>query len=634
MNEKEKDVRYLNKDFNSLKDDLEKFLKVYYPDTYNDFSDSSLGSVFVELSAYVGDVLSYYTDSQFKESLIQYAEERENVVDLAAALGYRPKTSRPAVTTLDVYLVIPAKVLGANDNKEIYNETYQVGDIVPDLSYAPVIEDEMIVRSDSNGNVRFRTLNEIDFGLDSVNSPVEVRIYETDANGDPESFLVKKSVEAVAGTVTTERFQFNDPIQFNSIQLSKDNILDIIDVVDSDDNKWYEVSYLAQETVFEEFKNTQELDPKFSRDESVRYVLDTIRTPRRFTRRVDSSGNTTLQFGSGISNNPNQSIIPNAKNIGDPTSTPIDQLNFPIDPSNFLAVESYGQVPFDTTIEVTYSYGGGVQSNVPNNDLTNVENVSYDIDNTTGLDSQKLQDVKNSIGVTNSEPATGGGPGETTEQIRQNAMAHFSAQSRTVTQEDYTVRALSMPERYGSIAKVYVTQDEVGNRDRIEDNPLGVNLYTLGYDNQKNLVNISETVKHNLKEYLSQYRMLTDGVNIKDGYVINIKVDFEVVTFNSFNKRQVLVRCIDRLKQFFDIDEMDFNKPIVIGQVINELNEVNGVQNVANVKIKNIFDEQEGYSGNIYDIESATKDGIVYPSLDPSVFEVRFPDKDIRGRAL
>lgn len=631
---KEKDVRYLNKDFNSLKEDLEKFIQVYYPDTYNDFSDSSIGNIFVELSAYVGDVLSYYNDAQFKESLIQYAEERENVFDLAKALGYRPKVTAPASTVLDVFIILPAKKLTVNDNLTVYNEEKEIGDIVPDLSFAPIVEDGMVVRSDSSGDVKFRTLNEIDFGVDRFDSPVDVRIYETDENGDPSSFLIKKQVEAVAGSVTTERFNFGDPVRFDSRTISRDDVIEIINVRDSDGNEWREVPYLAQETVFEEFRNTQELDPELAQDENVRYVLDTIRTPRRFTKRVQSDGTTTLQFGSGISKNPNESIVPSADTIGDPTARPIDRLEAPIDPSNFVSIGSYGQVPYDTTLEVTYSHGGGIESNVPINDLVNVESVSFDIDNLSGLDPVKVQNVRDSIAVINKEPATGGGSGETTEQIRQNATAFFSAQDRAVTKEDYIVRSLSMPSRYGSVAKVFVTQDEVGNRGDFEDNPLGVNLYALGYDNQQNLTTLSDTVKHNLKTYLSQYRMLTDGVNIKDGYVVNLQVEADIVIFQTFNKREVLVGVLQEIRDYFNIEETSFNQPVIIGEIINEINKVQGVQNVADIRIKNVYNEEDGYSGNIYDIESATKDGIIYPSLDPSIFEVRFPNKDIKVRAV
>jgi len=633
MKEREKEVRFLNRDFDSLKEDLEDFLQVYYPDTYNDFSESALGSVFIDLTAYVGDVLSFYTDSQFKELLIQQAEERENIFELAKALGYRPKVTTPASTTVDVFIQLPAKEL--KKSEIIFGEEKEPGDIVPDLAFAPIVEDGMIIASESIPEVKFRTLKEIDFGEDSVNSPVnEIRIFEENEIGEPETFLIRKQVEAVAGNVITERFNFGSPERFTSITLSADDVIEIIEVQDSDGNQWDEVDFLAQETVFKEFKNTRKLDEDLSEDSDVRFVLDTVKQPRRFTRRVQSDGTTVLQFGSGISSGAQERIIPDARNIGNPLARPIDRLDAPIDPENFVVNDAFGQVPQNTTLTVTYTRGGGVESNVPVNDLTRIDQVNFDIDNFSGLDPQVVNEVRDSIAVINKEPATGGGSGETVEEIRQRATAFFAAQNRAVTKNDYRVRALSMPSRYGSIAKAFVSQDEITDDGGFQNNPLGINLYTLGYDNQKNLKPLSDTVKRNLKTFLSRFRMMTDGVNIKDGFVVNLQVDVEVVVFDSFNKRSVLLDVIDTVKDFFDIDKMQFNQPIVIGELENEINAVQGVQNISNIEFTNVFDEEEGYSGNIYDLNSATKDGVIFPSLDPSIFEVRFPNKDIKVRGL
>jgi hypothetical protein len=323
--------------------------------------------------------------------------------------------------------------------------------------------------------------------------------------------------------------------------------------------------------------------------------------------------------------------------IGNPQLSDIDNLELPLDPSNFLSVDTYGQIPFNTTLEVTYATGGGQESNVPIGDLTEINSVSFDTQDlsiTSPRDRSKFNRVQNSISVRNSVPATGGGPPETVEEIRRNAQAFFSAQDRAVTTEDYIVRAKSMPARYGSVAKVFVTTDEVSGRSSFQDNPLAINMYVLGLDENGSLTQVNDAVKQNLRTYLSQYRLLTDAINIKDGFVVNVGINFDVVVFNTYSKREVLLRCIDRLKELFDISNQEFNQPIIIGQVVNELNQIPGVQNVSNFEVFNKFDETEGYSGNIYEIEAATRDGIIYPSLDPSVFEVRFPNKDIKGRAL
>lgn len=634
MKNKEKDVRYLNRDFDSLKDAIINFSKVYYPETYNDFSPSSTGMIWMEMASYVGDVLSYYTDVQFKESLIQYAEERKNVVSLASALGYHVKPTKPAIVILDLFIVVPA--IEITDSSD---ENY--GEILPDWNFAPVVDAGMVVGSQSRPEIKFRTLEPVDFGSDSVSDPMDVKIYEIeDTTKAPKSFLLKKQVRAVAGTVKTETYDFNDPEKYAQILLPENDVIDVIDVTDAEGNKWYEVPYLAQETVFEEFKNTMLLDPVYATEENIqnaRYMISLKRVPYRFTRRTLSDNRTVIQFGGGISKNPNELLVPNPKNVGNPTISSIDQLELPIDPSNFLITNSYGQVPYDTTLYITYAYGGGVESNVPNDDLNDIIDVSFSLSEGAIVSEDqilKIESVKNSLAVTNSVPATGGGPSESIEEIRQNAMSFFMAQNRAVTAEDYIVRAYSMPEKYGSISKVHVSQDSVTNRDQFEENPLAINMYVLGYNQNKQLVPLAPAVKRNLKTYLSQYRMMTDAINIKDGYIVNIGIYFEIIVFNNYNNNEVLLKALNTMREMFSVDNVQFSQPIIKSQVMAELDKIPGVQNVAKLEFENLYDTDQGYAGNIYDLQSAERDGIIYPSLDPSIFEVRFPDKDIRGRAL
>jgi hypothetical protein len=623
-NENSKDIRYLNRDFDSIKNGLIEFTKTYFPETYQDFSEESIGNVFIELSSYVGDVLSYYTDQQFRENLIQYAEEEENVRDLAQVLGYTPKQNRPAQTEIEVFVVAPVR------------NNSQTGELEPDFSVVPTIEQGMTVTSSSNPDVTFRTTREVDFTIDRFDDPLNVEIFNRDISGEPTQYLLSKTVPAVAGEVRTRTFDFGSPEPYQKIFIRDDDFIDILEVSDSDGNRWFEVPYLAQETTFQEFKNTNVTDPNFTDDVDVRSLLKLERTPRRFIQRVDRSGDVFLQFGSGASDKPNEEIVPNPQNIGNPVLTPEQQLEEPLDPSNFLQTDTYGQVPYNTTLTIQYSSGGGTSSNVPKSDLTVVDQVDFDVQDFEALSptkQQQVQDVQDSLSVQNPVPATGGRGPESVQEIKNNARAFFSAQDRAVTKEDYVVRSLNMPSRYGSVAKAYVTNDEVqtGSTNRTEENPLAINLYVLGYDDNKKLTSVNDATKQNLKNYLRQFRMLTDAVNIKDGFVINIGIDFEVLVFSTYNKNQVLARCLAKLREIFDIDNQGFAEPIIIGQVVRELNEIDGVQNVSKFEITNKTGDD--YSDNIYDIESATKDNIIYPSLDPSVFEIKFPDRDIRGSA-
>jgi hypothetical protein len=287
--------------------------------------------------------------------------------------------------------------------------------------------------------------------------------------------------------------------------------------------------------------------------------------------------------------------------------------------------------------------------------------------------------MKQSVAVENLEAAVGGRGSESIEEIRQNALAMFGSQNRAVTKQDYVVRAVSMPERYGSVAKVYVSQDgeidnnspssilsnpntlaeftnlvdSLKNSSKVDiqkelvkflankktslnevNNPFAINMYVLGYDGNKKLTTLNQAVKQNLKTYLGEYRMMTDAVNIIDGFIVNIGVDFEIICYSNYNKREVLTNCLTQLQSYFEIDNWTFNKPINISEMELILANVEGVMSVPSVKISNLCREDGSYSANDYNIEEATKGKIVYPSLDPCIFEVKYPNKDIKGRAL
>ncbi len=176
-----------------------------------------------------------------------------------------------------------------------------------------------------------------------------------------------------------------------------------------------------------------------------------------------------------------------------------------------------------------------------------------------------------------------------------------------------------------------MTSDSIFNSDRIQ-NDLALNFYVLGYDGNQKLTTINEATKENIKTYLNYHRILTDAINIRDAYIINIGIDFDIITFPDQNGNQVILRCINRLKEYFDIKKWQINQPIVISNIYTELDRVEGVQTVVSVKFKNLHDQTLGYSMHMYDIEGATKNGVIFPSLDPSIFEIKYPDNDILGR--
>jgi len=195
-----------------------------------------------------------------------------------------------------------------------------------------------------------------------------------------------------------------------------------------------------------------------------------------------------------------------------------------------------------------------------------------------------------------------------------------------------------MPAKFGSVAKAYIVPDDQLTQENYEQsripNPLAMNMYVLGYNSSKQLTTLNQAIKENLKNYLNHYRILTDAVNIKDAFIINIGLQFEISVLSNYNSNEILLKCIDAVKLYFDIDRWQINQPVIKSDVFNILGNVKGVQSVINVTYNNLYDSDAGYSGNVYDLSSATKNGVIYPSLDPSIFEVKFPNRDIKGRVV
>lgn len=620
-----KDIKYLGRDFDSLKKGLIDFARIYYPNTYNDFNEASPGMMFLEMAAYVGDVLNYYVDSQFKESLLLHATEKRSVLAIASAMGYKPKLSIPSIVDIDIFQLMPASGSGQ--------------DVVPDTKYALKIKPGFRVRS-SIGAVEFIVQNKIDFGVNNVFDPTTISVYSIDNNGAPNYYLARKTAQAISATPIVKTFTVDSPERFYKILIQDENLIAVDSIVDADGHTWYEVPYLAQDTILEKVQNTALNDPDAAVYGSENpYLLKLKRVPRRFITRVTDKG-IEIQFGAGISSSPDEELLATPENIGLSLPTGKEWIDAPIDPLSPMYTGTYGVAPSNTTLTVTYLVGGGVSSNVPSNTITEIVGLDTSETNLPTINPTLNTAILNSVAANNPIAAAGGRSNETLDEIRQNALSQIASQNRAVTKEDYIIRAYAMPNVFGSVAKVYITPDEQNNiatTDNVYDkvaNPLAMNMYMLGYDLNKNLVLVNRAVKENLKTYLSQYRMLTDSINFRDAYVINIGVDFDVIPLPNYNANEVLVNCIEAMKKVFDIDYWQINQPIVYSDLFNTLLKVAGVQTVTDIKVKNLNDELLGYSNILYDIAGATKRGIIYPSLDPSIFEVKYPNNDIKGRIV
>ena len=768
---KESNVNYLNKDFNSLKQSLVDYAQAYFPNTYKDFNETSPGMMLIEMNAYVGDVLSFYIDQQYKELLLPLAEERRNIINMAKMLGYKVKPIVPSF----VELSFTSEVNALSSNRA------QV-----DYSNASVFQEGIKVQSSANSNLYFETLDVVDFRVtSSLNngeaSDTSSPVIDTATDGLITDYTLTRKVRAVSGETKTKTFTITSPQKFRRITLPETNVIDIISCKDSNNNEWYEVDFLAQDQVpvKKHYAQDELRDNAYTNidgtdyvtDVPVPYSLEYIKTTKRFTRETNNDNSTSLVFGNGILKN--GQIIDEGfldlEQVGIIIPGQQGELNDSIDPLLGDEYSTLGETPTQTTLTITYRIGGGIEANASVGDLTSIIGTPT-----------KLVDGGTSIaGVTNATPARGGADEEDTDEIREKAKAFFTTQNRCVTKEDYEARVMNMSSRFGNIAKVIVSRTELPSALDIQSEYQGiisdslqsisntqqllqtnvtnfsndftaavvegqsalnsdyasieevrgafdfhfnelVNTYAyhfvtpslipdnvgiigeqislvnvevpllqeldagvgtiavniLAYDKNKNLVGNAQAggtllpdatdgtpiiLNTNLSNYLNNFKLLTDDVAIQDGYIINFGVVFDVVAHKYANKAEVKLRCIQKIIDYFKIEKMQFNQPIVISQLEYELMDIDGVRSVNYVCVTQHEDhvgEGEGFDsegerlftysynndgittdggtagyGYAYDFESALLNGIYRPAnpQTPAVFELKNPRQNVKG---
>jgi hypothetical protein len=609
MANEDKNISYLNKDFGAFKADLQQYAKTYFPTTYNDFSEATPGNMFIEMASYVGDVMSFYLDTQVQENFLLYAKEKENLYAQAYVMGYRPKASYASNTTVDIYQLVPSQTIGP-----ITSPNY--------TQYGVIIPANTTLTSTSTGT-KFITTQQIDFTDTGSTEIIFV---------DSSNYLFKKSVPAISAEIKETTINVGSNQKFATAVVTDTNILQILNVTGSGGNQWYEVPYLAQSSIFKPLSN-----PSYNTDQ-VPYLLQLQRVPRRFVSRILSDNTLQIEFGAGVrpEDKKDSEIIPTPGNIQAGAVPGISLLTNNYNEAGTFFTQEYGLVP-NGNLTVKYLVGGGVTSNVPANDLTIIDTSGVTFPGGGGgLNTTVLQ----SIVSTNPNPSSGGRNGDTSDEIRQNALYSYSTQLRAVTKDDYIVRALSMPSDYGTVSKAYISQDLYSNPQETvtttqQNNPLALDLYILSYNSSKQLTSASTTLKENLITYLNQYRMVTDAINIRDAYYINIGLNFDIITLSGYANKDVLTSCISVLQDHFNIDKWQINQPIILSDIQSKLLQVRGVQSVVKLEVINKQDSTGNtYSQYGYDITGATKNGIIYPSLDPAIFEIRFPNTDIQGRVV
>ena len=572
----------------------------------------------MEMAAYVGDVLSFYLDNQVQETYLQYARQTNNLFDMAYMLGYKPKVTSAATVTLDFYQTLPATTSGSIT--------------VPDFNYTLNIPANTTINSSTNNNVQFIIQDKVDFSYSSSSDPTQITVYQT-SGGSPTYYLLKKSKQAISANIKSKSVSFTEPIPFNYVDILDTNIIGILDITDSEGNTWYEVDNLAQDAIYDSIANTNPNDPNFYSSIDTPNLLKIKQVQNRFATRFLDSGSLRILFGAGNPNDTNEEIIPNPNNVGLGLPFEKSKLTTAYSPTNFIFTNTFGISPSNTTLTIRYLVGGGISSNVPAGDLTSFNSPTATFKNSTISNSSLANQIFSSLEVNNPEAATGGSSGDNIEEIRQNSLSNFQTQLRAITANDYNIRALSLPSQYGNLAKAYTVKEK--STDLISgESPSSLNMYVLSYNADGTLRTASTALKQNLITYLSQFRMLTDSLKIKDAFIINIGIEFDIIVLPNYNNDEVLLKCIQYIQQYFNISNWQINQPIILRDLYIGLDNIDGVQTVKNINIINKTNTTLGYSQYAYDTAAATLNNVVYPSIDPMIFEVKYPNTDIQGRVV
>lgn len=599
---KERIISLLNRDFKSFKKDLITFGKAYATSSFTDYNESSPGMAMLEFAAYIGDGLNFYIDQAFNESGMS-AVIPENVAANAKMLGYKPSGKRPSIVNTSWAIEVPAT-------------TDAFGNVVPDSSYMPTLLKGS--QSISKNGVFFETLDDIDFSSSLGREVTGSQFDQT--SGLPTHFAIKKSVDSISGKTIVETFTITEFQQFRQIDLSNTDVIEIISVFDSSGNEWFEVDYLAQDWVFSADTNVNsDLD-------TVPYTLKLIAAPYRFIVERDiTTGISTLIFGSGDGLNFDDELIPNVASYSLPLAGRRTYSSFAIDPQNFLKTRSLGLSPHNTTLTVTYRIGGGSDANVPAKSIRQVSSANLSF-SSNSLNALKKGRTESSLGVINFLSANGGAPEETVKEIKANAAAFFAAQQRAVTREDIAARVLSIPSKFGKPSKVFVKPSDFGK--------FSYDIHILSNDSDGNLDIATPTLKSNLVTYLSKFKMLTDGINILDANILDIRCYFGIVVSQGKNKSEVIANCTAKLAEYFKQDSMQIAQPIIVSDVVSVIQSVSGVVSVYDISFLNVFGITDGlvYSSSRFNISESLKDGmLICPSN--SIFQIKYKNKDIIGSA-
>lgn len=593
---------YLAKDFDSLRSQLLNYARLYYPDRIQDFSETSLGGVFLDLAAYVGDVMSFYLDHQYSELDPDTAIETRNIERLIRSSGVKITGASPAVADVTVFIEVPA-LNGQN---------------TPDPNTLPIIKAGSIFST--VGGINFYLLSDVDFSKKKLDGTYvsEIKVGKTSTVGTPLTYTMALTSLCISGTEETETFTFSSVEPFKNFTLSNPNVTDIISISDNFGNIYYEVNSLTDDVVYKNVLNLAKDSEKISE------ALKVVPAPYRFITSVDlASRFTTLIFGGSEDSSIEDDVVPDPSDfaISLPYSKTFSRTS--INPLKLLNTRTLGVYAANSEVTVIYRHGGGLNHNVPPNTIRTIKQLNIEFPLNPSLNVGNS--VRTSVGVTNRTPATGGENAPTIDELKLLIPSARNSQERIVTREDLLARVYSLPANFGRVFRAAVRSNP--------NNPLVTQLYILSRNNDSVLINSSDTLKENLKKYLAPYRLITDAIEILDSPIVNLSFSFDVIIDPSLNQQLVLQNILQSLISKFETKNFSIDQPIVISDIQNLIYMTPGVLTVNNLEFKNLSGiiNNLPYSNVSYDIKGNIRKGLLYPPPG-GIFEFRFPETDIIGR--
>ena len=588
-------IRYTNRDFNSIRNDLVEHVKRYYPDTYKDFNVSSFGSLMLDTVAYVGDVLSFYMDYNANEQFLSTAVEYKNVIKLAQQHGYRHAKVPTSTGFCTFYTLMPPLSTGT-----------------PDEKYAPILKRGTEVAADT-GAV-FMLAEDINFADPSLETVVAT---VNQLTGQPIFYARKAHGRVVSGVPKIKTVVVGSFRRFRRINLSDSNVAEIIEVVDTEGHQYHEVEYLTQNVVYKAVTNNNSATFK-----TAPFVLKAFPAPRRFVVEVEED-TTYLRFGFGTE------ADLGSDNIVDPTNLVLDlygkdySTDEAFDPYKLLNNDKLGVSPANTTVVIRYRHNNVDLINASSRTVNTIMKRIVDFASGEALVFSTKTQVINSIEVENDEPIVGSVSLPDAEEIRIRALGSFASQNRAVTGGDYKALIYAMDKRFGAIKRCNIVKDE----DSFKNN---LNIYVVSEDEDEFFVETNSTIKMNLKTWLSRYKMINDSIDILDAIIVNFGVEFEIICSLNYNKYDVLERCLSRLEDFFNKTRYHVGEAIKITEMYKTISGVTGVVDVANLSV--IPKIGSGYAGTGFSFDiHRSPDGRYVLAPENVIFELRYPTMDVRG---